>query len=111
MIYLSENDGYLKFNSPTSPTFEPIYPKAGRLVIFDQSLVHEALQNTQDKYYIRSEIMYKRSKPLETKTDIEAMNLYNKAISSYTLNPTESIYLESLAFQKSPLLESIVYRI
>lgn len=102
MVYLSDNsDGELSFDHNQISLF----PKPGRVVIFDQDLLHHGNFNSEYKYFIRSEIMYSRSKPLASPTDIEAMKLYSKATSCFLSNPIASLNLEQEAFSLSPLLE------
>lgn len=98
MIYLTDNDdGGTQFSNIT------IYPKIGRLIIFEQKLLHEGLPNKTEKCFVRSEIMYKRFKSINSKGDVEAFEVYQKALEE---NDTE---LEKKAFKQSTLLESMVY--
>lgn len=98
MIYLTDNkDGETKFSNIT------IYPKIGRLIIFEQKLLHEGLPNNSEKCFVRSEIMYKRLKPLQNKNDIDAFNMYKKALEE---NDVDS---EEKAFKQSSLLEAMVF--
>ncbi len=96
LIYLNDTDGDTWFKNIT------VSPKKGRLVLFDQSLLHEGLVNNNVKYIIRSEIMYERLDKIETYKEKEAMRIYNEAY----LNNSEE--LEEKAFAMSPLLESLI---
>jgi hypothetical protein len=103
MIYLENSDGDIKFSDVQ------FTPKKGRLIIFDQSLLHEGLPNYNHlKYYIRSEIMFSRMSPIESKNDKDAMVLYNTAIELYNTDKEKSLELESEAFKLSPLLEKTI---
>lgn len=105
MIYLSDNvDGEILFDNNNIS----FLPKHGRVLIFDQSLFHEGLKNSSNKYFIRSEFMYYRELPVENENDITAMQLYNEAKISYKINPKQSKELESKAFQLSSLLEDTI---
>jgi leukotriene-A4 hydrolase len=58
-----------------------IFPVAGRMLIFHQSLVHEGVAPTSGhfKYIIRSDIMFERSPPLcSLPTDIDAYRIYRE---------------------------------
>lgn len=104
MIYLNDSDGNFKFNNIE------IEPKIGRVVIFNQQLLHEGLENLiQVKYFIRSEIMYLRETSIETPNDKKAIELYNQAIELHKQGDlTQASNLESKAFELSPMLERIV---
>ena len=99
MLYLNDTDGDIKFGDIS------ISPKMGRLVIFDQQLLHEGLINKQLKYFIRSEIMYTRMKSVENENHKSAMSKYKQAILE------NSDELEKEAFELSPLLESLIINI
>lgn len=102
MVYLSNNeDGALKFKSGLQ-----VVPQEGRVVIFNQELLHEAGTNTQPKYFIRSEIMYIRSQHIGTITDSYAMSLYKEATKYHYSDPIYASRLEQQAFNLSPLLEA-----
>jgi hypothetical protein len=101
MIYLSNNDdGELIFKDEGS-----IYPKSGRVVIFNQDILHSGAYNSQTKYFIRSEIMYTRSKLIESDNDVKGYDLYCDAIKNHFINPSIALNLEQQAFALSPLLE------
>jgi len=105
MIYLKDSDGDLKFNDTLQFT-----PKCGRVVIFNQSLLHEGLENKNHiKYFIRSELIFTRNISIESFNDKLAMELYTYA----KLNPhsEESKLLEEKAFELSELLENIILNI
>ena len=103
MIYLTcNNDGCLIFDNGLS--FNPI---PGRMVVFDNRLLHMARPNLSDKYFIRSELMYTRCKNIETATDKLAFTLYNLATSLNTTNPEKASNLEKEAFSLSSVLQSL----
>ena len=109
LIYLTDHmDGQLVFTNNNMPS---VAPRIGRMVIFDQSLVHQALLHTETKYLIRSEIMASRSSVLaiETEADKQAMQLYKKAIECFYSDPVLSLQRETSAFELSPELENIIY--
>lgn len=104
MIYLQDSDGDLKFNHNLQIT-----PKCGRVVIFNQSLLHEGLENRNHiKYFIRSELMFTRNLSIETKNDKIAMELYNEAKEYNDSDSNKSKLLEEKAFQLSNLLERMI---
>jgi hypothetical protein len=104
MIYLQDSDGDLKFNNNLQVT-----PKCGRVVIFNQSLLHEGLENRNHiKYFIRSELMFTRNLSIETKNDKIAMELYNEAKEYNDSDSNKSKLLEEKAFQLSNLLERMI---
>jgi hypothetical protein len=105
MIYLSDNDdGALLF--PDVSDF--ILPKSGRVVIFDQNLLHSGDINNKVKYFLRSEVMYHRSKKMSTDDDIRAVALYREAERNHVELPIHAKDLERQAFELSPLLETMV---
>ena len=108
MVYLSDNeDGALKFSGEENASF---LPREGRVVIFDQKLLHEGCTNSKMKYYARSEIMYSRSSKIETSDDAEAASLYREACRLHSADPTSSRakLLEEKSFTLSPLLEKLI---
>lgn len=111
MIYLSdhsiEGDGQLEIKDGKDIKF--IEPKEGRLVIFNQDLLHKAQQTSVTKYFIRSEIIFKRIKSVETYNDKIAVKLFEEAILCYYDDPERSSQIEKEAYQLSPLLENIVF--
>ena len=59
-----------------------VSPKAGRLLVFDQDLVHEGVPPSSplQKYIIRSDVMYSRMKPVcDSAVDREAYALFQEA--------------------------------
>jgi len=108
MIYLSEHteDGTLVIKSDKGDV--RIQPKEGLLVIFNQNLEHRGENNKEPKYFMRSEVMYHRTRKSEKDSDKEAMNYYNQAVNLFYENPAESIKLEKRAFELSPSLENII---
>lgn len=102
MIYLEDSDGDIKFDNIQ------VSPKKGRVVIFDQKLLHEGLSNNQIKYFIRSELMYSRIIPIESINDRKAIELYNNAIKLINIDNHKARQLEEEAFIMSPLLEDTI---
>lgn len=103
MIYLSDNeDGALSF-----PEIE-VVPKCGRVVIFNQNILHSGKVNTELKYFMRSEVIYHRSKKMATDADTRAVALYREAEQYHVSQPTYARELEKRAFELSPLLETMV---
>jgi hypothetical protein len=104
MVYLNDSDGDIKFDNLQ------VQPKLGRVVIFNQKLLHEGLENTSGfKYFIRSELMYQREKSIEKPADTRAMELYTQAsVLIKDGRREEAEILEAQAFELSPLLERTV---
>lgn len=106
MIYLNDNvDGELFFPNEKLT----VLPKAGRVVIFDQDLLHQGLTNTTEKYFMRSEAMFINENVVETKEDQEAMDYYQNAIELYYSNPIKSLEMEQKAFELSPALKDLIF--
>lgn len=103
MVYLSNNeDGALSF-----PDVE-VLPKCGRVVIFNQNILHSGKVNTKLKYFMRSELIYHRSKKMATDADTRAVALYREAEQYHISQPTYARELERQAFELSPLFETMV---
>lgn len=106
MIYLSDHiDNGSLYLADEKMNIEP---KKGRLVIFHQDILHEGKVNTDNKYFIRSEVMFKRVKEIENESDNIAIELYREAENLYYSNPEKSRELEREAFQLSPILENMI---
>lgn len=103
MVYLTDNE-----DGETSFGCVKCIPKKGRVLIFRQSLAHDGYVNSKDKWFIRSELMYKRGKSVATSNDKKAINLYNQAIDIHKTDPTKAKQLESEAFDLSPILEKLI---
>lgn len=90
-------------------TYEVI-PKVGRLLIFDQSLVHEGVPPIApyQKYIIRSDLMYRRDPPiLSTESDHEAYRLYKLGEEmSENGQVEEAVKVFKRAFRMCPMLET-----
>ena len=59
-----------------------VNPKAGRMLIFDQSLVHEGIPpcDPHCKFIIRSDIMFQRTPAIcDSPLDMEAYRLFKEA--------------------------------
>jgi hypothetical protein len=103
ILYLTDNiDGSLEIDGMS------ILPKKGRICIFRQSLVHEGLINSSEKYFLRSELLYHRQKPCETDDDKEAMKLLEEAKRVYYEDINLSLTLEDMAYKLSSNLEDSV---
>lgn len=111
MVYLSDHpndgDGQLEIKNGKVTYF--VEPKEGRLVIFRQDLLHRAQATSVVKYFIRSEVMFKRTNPIETNNDREAIELFREANLCHYTDPERSSHLEKQAYKLSPLLEDIVF--
>jgi hypothetical protein len=104
LIYLSSHsDGELVFSDSIT-----VKPREGRMVIFNQNLLHEAKVNQGTKYLVRSEIMEERDY-LETEEDKQALLLYQEAVACFYTHPEKSKEYEKKAFILSPSLEKLVY--
>jgi hypothetical protein len=105
MIYLNDSDGDFKINNNLQ-----FSPKKGRVIFFNQNILHEGLINKDNiKYYIRSEIMYNRLRPIETENDKKAITMYNEAIQINSIDSIKASKLETYAFTLSPLLEQLIF--
>lgn len=103
LIYLADSDGDIEFKVPNVK----FAPKAGRMIAFDQRLMHCGKPNhITTKHYIRSELMFDRYTPIETETDKLAMTMYNAA--KCEQNAAKCEQLEMSAFALSPLLEEMI---
>ena len=89
-----------------------VQPRAGRVLVFDQALVHEGIPplNTHLKYIIRSDVMYQRKVPLfDSSRDIEAYNLFKEAETvAENGGVEESISLFRRALKMSPGLATMM---
>jgi hypothetical protein len=125
LVYLIDSDGDTRFYyNPTSnctgtattqfPNSTPIKqidikPKQGRFVIFHQSIEHEGLINCEmEKYFMRSEMMYRRTAPLATEKDVLAMQKYQQARECFYTDVDRSERLEIEAFRLCPMLEDLI---
>lgn len=90
LCYLNDSDGVTTFEYGRQ-----VQPKRGRVLIFDQRLLHQGIPASGTKYVARSQILYTRSKTLETELDSEAVAIYNAGD-------------QDRAFQMSGILEEIV---
>ena len=120
MIYLSDhsnsnrnrnrnsNDGHLIIKDHTNHTNHIIEPKEGRLVIFNQDLLHLAEKTTTYKYFIRTEIMCKRKFPIETEQDQRAIHFFNMATAHFYIDPQLSLEYEQKAFELSKTLQEMI---
>lgn len=92
-------------------TFE-VEAKAGRMVIFHQSLVHEGVPPINDylKYILRSDIIFQRTPPIcDSPVDIEAYRLFREAENLAESGELESsLTLFKKAFRMSPLFARIM---
>lgn len=96
LVYLTTNpDGALSIDG------ESLLPVKGRVVLFDQRLVHSGEVNGAEKQFLRSELMYRRLEPLVSAVDDQAFDLYATAIAQ------QDPEMEQAAFDLSPALESV----
>lgn len=109
MIYLTEHmsDGFLELQIQGQPYFIP--PREGRLVIFNQEIAHKGHLNYKPKYFMRSEIMFKRIEPMETEQDREAIKMFREASNYYYIDPKKSLELEEEAYKLSPEIERMLF--
>ncbi len=106
------NDGYSRWTAPASfVTFE-VAPIEGRILIFDQSLVHEGVPPSapHNKYIIRSDILYSRMNPLLVSEDDQmAYTLFRQAeVMAEEGAVEESIRVFKRAFKMSPALKELM---
>jgi len=89
-----------------------VAPKAGRMLFFNQALVHEGVPPLFGhlKYIIRSDVMYTRTPAIcDSEKDVQAYNLYQQAEALGELGQVaESIKLFRSAFSMSPALAVLV---
>lgn len=103
LIYLDDdNEGDIVFNDKKI-SFKP---KAGRLIIFNQKLLHHSKPSSKEKYFLHSEVMFKREKEIDNKNELEAFDIYKKA--QEIENHEDRIKQENIAYKISPNLESYV---
>jgi len=77
-----ESKGGSKWTADSSFVLDTVNPMAGRVLIFDQSLVHEGIPPASPyfKYIIRSDVMYQRTPSIcNTPIDIEAYKIFKQA--------------------------------
>ncbi len=109
MIYLSDHNEPLEIRRDGCTEF--IKPIEGRLLIFNQDFVHRAQATNTTKYFIRSEVMFKRVKPIShIDNNSLAMKFFDEAHLCYYNDPNRSLQLEKQAYQLSPLLEDIAFQ-
>ena len=89
-----------------------VEPRAGRMLLFDQALVHEGVPPCAPfkKYIIRSDIMYRRTIPLyDTPNDREAYAKFREAeVLAEAGDVAGSILLFKQALRQSPGLAQIM---
>ena len=88
-------------------TYE-VSPRAGRLLVFDQRLVHEGVPplSPHTKHIIRSDIMYQRVQPVcDSPDDTEAYTMFRKAEMLAEMGEVDqSVVLFRRALKRSPAL-------
>jgi hypothetical protein len=105
LLYLNDdNEGDIVFNEKKI-SFKP---KAGRLVIFHQKLLHHSLPSTNEKYFIHSEIMFERNNKINNESDRKAFEIFKLA---QDLTNDEKIKQEDVAFKMSSELEKLIFNI
>lgn len=86
--------------------------KAGRMVIFHQSLVHEGIPplGEYQKYILRSDVIFQRSPPIcDSFVDREAYSIFREAENLAESGEVDnSVVLFRKAFKMSPLLARIM---
>ena len=103
LLYLNDDDGGdLVFNNLNLT----LKPKAGRLIIFNQNLLHHSLPSTNEKYFLHSEIIYERKNKINSENDCNAFTIYNNA---QTLPQKERDEQIEKAFKMSNELEKMVF--
>jgi len=106
LLYLNDDeDGEIVFNDKNLK----FQPKAGRLIIFNQQLLHHSLPSTKEKCFLHSEIFCQRTDTSSiTETDEEAVKIYQDA---QTLEDEEREKQEEIAFKMSSELEKMVFNL
>ena len=105
LIYLN-ND--LKGGDLVFPTLNlKIEQKAGRLIIFDQNLLHYSNSCSTQKYFLHSELFYQRIEEVKDEKSLEAFQLYIK--STETSNYKEKMNLIDKACELSKTFEEKYY--
>ena len=85
-----------------------VHPKSGRASIFFHNHMHEGVPPNPGsyKYFIRSDIMYKRREPICTKpNDVKAFELYRKANECTSAEESKKLFQQ--CFRLSPELAKI----
>lgn len=89
-----------------------VYPKSGRMLVFDQRIVHEGVpaRSPFEKYIIRSDVMLERVPPIcNSSDDLDAYEVYRNAEDLAGWGQIdEAIILFKQAFRKSPLLAELL---
>jgi hypothetical protein len=105
-------DQYGRWTCDASLMTTEVQPKAGRMLIFDQSLVHEGVPPSlpHTKYIIRSDLMFHRSPEiLNTPDDIAAYRIYREGENLAEAGKyLESIVKMKEALRLSPALKDIL---
>lgn len=84
------------------------FPRAGRLVVFNNSLLHYSTPAQYEKYFLHTELMFKRTEPIiETIDMIEAFTLYNNSRNENDLVKRD--IMEKEAFEKCKHIEDMLF--
>lgn len=106
-----ETSGRHRWTADSSLATLEVLPKAGRALLFDQSLVHEGIPPTYPhcKHIIRSDIMYQRQPPICCEpSDEVAYSIFRQAEAlAEEGKVTESLGLFQRAWRMSPTLARI----
>jgi 2OG-Fe(II) oxygenase superfamily len=101
-----------RWTSSAALALGEVVPRAGRMLVFHQSLVHEGVPPSSPhfKYIIRTDIMYRRNPAICTSPhDIEAYNIFKQAEDLAERGETdEAVVKFRRAFKLSPELARIM---
>lgn len=108
----SNDSGHLHWTSEDDFILCEVAAKAGRMLVFEQNLVHEGIEviHPNVKYIIRSDVMFTRGEAIcNSEADREAYKIYREAedlAESGFID--ESILLFKKAFRISPALKTVL---
>lgn len=105
LLYLNDDEGGDIVFNDKKISFKP---KAGRLIIFNQKLLHQSLPSKNEKYFIHSEVMFRRTNDILNDSDYKAFEIYKEAQSLPDKQRSEQ---EEIAFKMSAELERLVLNI
>ena len=104
----SDVNGSNRWTAPDEYKTYEVSPRAGRLLVFDQRLVHEGVPplSPHTKHIIRSDIMYQRVQPVcDSPDDTEAYTMFRKAEMLAEMGEVDqSVVLFRRALKRSPAL-------
>ena len=102
LLYLNDDDGGDIVFDDYKIGFKP---KAGRLILFNQKLLHHSLPSNNQKYFLHSEVFFMRNKIIDNITDINAFQKFKIA---QDLSCYEKEKELEIAFMMSSELEKMV---